>query len=63
VTIQELWLGNTGRVYFGDAGEEDISYIGRIVDALKWLPLQQFIGASRSLGSSVLRTDLARRLH
>ena len=62
VTVQELWLGTAGRVHFGDAGEEDISYVSRIVEALKGLPLQQFVGASHSLGSSILRTDLARRL-
>ncbi len=62
VTVRELWLGDAGRVYFGDAGEEDISYVSRIVEALKRLPLQQFIGGSHSVGSSILRTDLARRL-
>lgn len=62
VTIRELWLGTAGRVYFGDAGEEDISYVSRVVQALRRLPLQQFVGASHSVGSSILRTDLARRL-
>lgn len=68
VTVNEVWLGTSGRVYFGDVGQEGTettpvtAHMKRIVDAVKSLPMQEFISASRSLGSTVLRVDLARRL-
>lgn len=62
VEIEELWLGNSGEIYFGDPGEEDISFFSRVVDALKSLPVLEVTQTSRSRGSMVLRYDKCRRL-
>lgn len=60
--IEQLWLGQSGHVYFGDPDLTDISFLKGVSDALKALPVHQVLGVSRSHGSSVLRGDLSRRL-
>jgi acetoacetate decarboxylase len=60
--IEELWLGESGEMYFGNPGEEDISFFARVVDALKSLPVLQVTQTSWSRGSMVLRYDKCRRL-
>lgn len=60
--LEELWLGKSGQIFFGDAMESDIAIGKRIVDALKTLPLRQVTQTARLRGSQVLRNDLCRRL-
>lgn len=60
--IDQLWLGNSGEIYFGAAGQGDIGSIQQLVDALKTLPVRQVVQALRFRGSSTLRLDLSRRL-
>jgi acetoacetate decarboxylase len=59
---EQLWLGTSGNLFFGNPTAADISSIASIIDKLKTLPVQQVIGVSRSRGSSVLRMDLSCRL-
>lgn len=63
VTIQQLSLGKTGELYFGDPDSADIPFINRLVAALTALPVKQVLAVSRSRDSFVLRTDLIHRLH
>ena len=60
--LKERWLGRSGRLFFGNATFEDISFLANAIDAVKTLPVCETIGVSRSYSSSVLRTDLSRRL-
>jgi acetoacetate decarboxylase len=60
--IEQLWLGQSGEVYFGEAGVEDVGYAKALMDALRALPVRQLTQALRLHGSSVLRYDLSRRL-
>jgi acetoacetate decarboxylase len=60
--IDELWLGKTGNIFFGDAVEEDIGWYRQVIDALKTLPVRQVTQTVRFHGSQVLRYDLYRRL-
>ena len=60
--LEELWLGKSGQIFFGDAGEEDIGLWKRVVDALKTLPVRQVIQTARFRGSQVQRNDLCGRL-
>ena len=60
--IKELWMGNSGSVYFGDPGEEDVVQIKQLLDALKTLPVNRVEQALRFRGSAVLRFDLSHRL-
>ena len=60
--LEELWLGKSGQIFFGDAVEADIGVGKRIVDALKTLPMREVTQTARFCGSQVLRNDLCRRL-
>jgi len=60
--IDELWLGKMGKIFFGDAVEEDIGWYRQVIDALKTLPVRQVTQIVRFRGSQVLRYDLYRRL-
>jgi len=60
--IDELWLGKTGNIFFGNASEEDIGWYKQIVDALKTLPVREVIQTVMFRGSQSLRYDLYRRL-
>jgi len=60
--LEEWWLGKSGQIFFGDAGEEDIGMGKKVVDALKTLPIRQVTQTSRFQGSQVLRSDLSGRL-
>lgn len=62
VKIERFWLGKSGEVFFGDPREEDLGLAVRIVDALKTLPVSKVAQTFRLRGSSVLRSDLGRRL-
>jgi acetoacetate decarboxylase len=61
--LDELWLGKTGNIFFGEAVEEDIGWYRQVIDALKTLPVRQVTQTARFRGSQVLRYDLYRRLH
>jgi len=60
--LEELWLGKSGQIFFGNAVEADIGVGKRIVDALKTLPVYQITQTARFRGSQILRNDLCRRL-
>ena len=60
--VQELSTGRSGRLYFGNPNSEDIAFLARVIDALKTLPVKRILSTSRSIGSSLLRTDLCQRL-
>jgi acetoacetate decarboxylase len=60
--FDELWLGKTGSLHFGDPQAEDIRFYKPIVDALKTLPVNEVIRVSRSRGSTIIRNDKSFRL-
>lgn len=60
--IEKLWLGQSGEVYFGDAGMADVGYSKPVIDALKTLPVRKLTQTLRLRGSAVLRYDISRRL-
>jgi len=62
VKIEQLWLGKSGKVYFGNPGEDDVAYTKRVIDALKTLPVRQVTQTLRLRGSATLRYDLSRQL-
>ena len=62
VTVEELWMGEHGNIFFGDAGEEDISYASRIIKALKSMPVLEVERAVRMRGSAILQNFRCRRL-
>jgi acetoacetate decarboxylase len=60
--IDELWLGKTGNIFFGNAPKEDIGWYKQVIDALKTLPIRQVTQTVMFSGSQSLRYDLYRRL-
>jgi acetoacetate decarboxylase len=60
--IDELWLGKTGDIFFGEAAEDDLGWYKKFIDALKTLPVRKVTQTVRFRGSQVLRYDLYRRL-
>ena len=60
--LEQLWIGNTGKIRFGEAGLEDIGVGKLVVDALKTLPVRQVTQTIRFRGSQVQRNDLSPRL-
>jgi len=62
VKYDRLWLGGSGELFFGKPCGSDIGPMAAIMDALRTLPLVKVVGASRTLGSAVLRVDLSQRL-
>jgi Acetoacetate decarboxylase (ADC) len=60
--IDRFWMGKGGEVVFGSLREEDSFLARRVVDALSTLPVVKVTQAFRLTGSTVLRSDLARRL-
>jgi hypothetical protein len=62
VTIEQMWLAESGDLFFGDPGEDDIGFIAGVIDAVKTLPVRRVTGVSRTRGSTVLRFDRTRRL-
>jgi acetoacetate decarboxylase len=62
VKVEQLWLGKTGNLFFGNPDESDIGYYKRVVDALKSLPVHAVTMTSRTRGSSILRYDKCRRI-
>ena len=62
VKYDQLWLGGSGELFFGEACESDIALTASIIKGLKTLPVVEVVGASRTRGSTVLRVDLSHRL-
>ncbi|MBC8387005.1 MAG: hypothetical protein H8E13_03025 [Actinobacteria bacterium] len=62
VMIKQLWLGKSGKIFFGSPGEEDVASIKHIIDTLKTLKVNQVIQTLHICGSALLRYDLSRRL-
>jgi acetoacetate decarboxylase len=60
--IEQLWLGQSGEVYFGDVAVEDVGHTKLVIDALKTLPVRKLTQTLRLRGSAVLRYDISRRL-
>jgi hypothetical protein len=60
--FDELWLGKTGSLYFGDPQAEDIRFYTPIIEALKTLPVNEVVRVSRSRGSMIIRNDKSYRL-
>lgn len=60
--MEELRLGKSGRIFFGDAGEEDIGAFKGVIDAIGSLPVLEISQVSHWRGSQVLRHDRSRRL-
>jgi acetoacetate decarboxylase len=57
VQIDQLWLGKSGTLYFGNATENEIGEYKPIIDALKTLPVRSVIQTVHNYGSMVLRND------
>ena len=62
VKIEKLWLGKSGKIFFGSPQYEDVAYTKYVVDNLKTLQIKEIIQTAHICGSSVLRYDLSRRL-
>jgi acetoacetate decarboxylase len=62
VKVEELWMGGDGKIVFGDAGEDDISYASRIIKALKSMPMLEVTRTVRMRGSAILQNYRCRRL-
>jgi acetoacetate decarboxylase len=60
--IEELWLGKSGEIYFGNTGVEDIGRFKPLIDAIRALPVRKLTQTLRLRGSMVLRYDISRRL-
>jgi hypothetical protein len=60
--FDELWLGKTGSLYFGDTQAEDIGFYTPVIEALKTLPVNEVVRVSRSRGSMIIRNDISHRL-
>jgi acetoacetate decarboxylase len=62
IKIDKLWMGKTGRLYFGNATTVDISETAHVMDALKSIPVGEMEQALHFKGSVVLRFDQSGRL-
>jgi acetoacetate decarboxylase len=59
---EQLWFGDTGKVYLGNPLEEDVSYYANLVAVLSNLPIKKVRQVIRAQGSGILRYDLYRKL-
>jgi acetoacetate decarboxylase len=62
VKIEQMWLGELGKIFFSSPCEEDVASVKHIIDALKTLQVHQVIQTVHICGSAFLRYDLSRRL-
>lgn len=60
--IEELWMGSEGQIYFGNPGDDDISIVRNLLDALETLPIVKMEQALHFRGSAYLRMDKSRML-
>jgi hypothetical protein len=60
--IEQLWMGKSGEMYFGDITSEDVGHTKAVIDALKTLPVRTLTQTLHFRGSSALRYDISRRL-
>jgi len=60
--LENLWLGSSGELYFGNPSQQDIGDFKPMLDALQSLPVKKVHQTSHSLGSMVLRNDKNGRL-
>jgi acetoacetate decarboxylase len=60
IKIDQLWLGKTGQIFFGESSEE--GPITTLLNALKSLPIHQITQTFQYSGSLILKNDLARKL-
>ena len=58
--MEQLWLGKTGQIFFGESSEEDPGTT--LLNTLKSLPIHQITQTFRYSGSLILKNDLARKL-
>lgn len=63
IKIDELWMGNSGMVSFGDPSKSDLpKQLVRLLEAMNTLPVRQVTRTMRYRGSMFIRDDLCRRL-
>jgi acetoacetate decarboxylase len=62
VKVDELWMGHSAKIDFGNLSEGDIGHVARIIEALKSLPIVRIFRTVRYRGSAVLRYDQSRQL-
>lgn len=60
--MEALWLGKSGRIFYGEAGVEDIGLFKGIIDAIGSLPVLEVSQASHWRGSQIVRLDRSRRI-
>jgi len=60
--MDELWLGESGNISFGDPSEAGIRIFKKVIDAIKSLPILAVDQVSHWKGSQVLRHDRSRRI-
>ncbi len=62
-TIDELWRGESGEIFFGDPGKADLpKQLVKLLEVLNTLPVRQVTQTLRYRGSAFIRDDLCRRL-
>lgn len=57
INMENLWLGKSGELYFGNPTEKDIGDFKPVLDALKSLPIRKIMQTVHWRGSMVLRND------
>jgi acetoacetate decarboxylase len=62
VRLDDLWMGNQGRLYFGTPTKEDIGTVVNIIDSLKTLKINRIKQVLHFQGAAVLRFDRSHRL-
>ncbi len=63
IKIDELWMGNSGMVFFGDPSKADLpKHLVKLLEVLNTLPVRQVTKTLRYRGSAFIRDDLCRRL-
>ncbi len=62
VKIEQLWMGKSGSLYFGEVTVEDISDTVHVIEALKSIPIGKIEQVLHFQGSVVLRFDQSGRL-
>ena len=60
--MDDLWLGDSGSISFGDLNVTDIGVFKKVVDVMKSLPFLEVDQVSHWKGSQVLRIDRSRRI-
>jgi acetoacetate decarboxylase len=63
IKVDELWLGKSGQVSFGESGKpHSLKRLAKLLEVLNTLPVRKVTQTVHFRGSSILRADLCRRL-